>query len=240
VLVREDLVGPLDEGVGYLRALAGLGGVVGRLDRERVEAGALGVRVRQRTRETLAAEDRDGPVLLLVHDEALDPVEVHVLVQKPYQLLALLGGDAAGPAVGDLALLVLGGEVNAGGEVVLAEVEADAQSAEHAAADLEAQRVVAEEGKVAWPAAGAHPCGDGAREAEVRARGEGVQVRGVGGLKLRLVLAARGVHRQTAQTVNDEQHDLRVRLDRQLAHEVEIQNGFLSLGLFLFRRAPEV
>ena len=44
-------------------------------------------------------------------DEDLDAVDVQVLVQEPDELLALLGGDAAGAAVGDVSLGVDRAEV---------------------------------------------------------------------------------------------------------------------------------
>ena len=145
-----------------------------------------------------------------MHHEDLDAVDVQVLVQEPYELLALLGGDAACAAVRDLAGLVPGREVYAGGQVALAQGEADAEGGEHAAADLEAQGVVAEEAEVAGATPRAHPRGDGAREPEVGASGEGVEVRGVRGFELR---RAGRVHRQASQAVQDEQDYLRVRLD---------------------------
>ena len=103
------------------------------------------------------------------------------------------------------------GEVYAGRQVALPEVEADAQGREDAAADLEAEGIVAEEAEVAGTAAGAHPGGDGTREAEVGAGGQGVEVRGARGLELRL---APWLHREAAQAVHDEQDYLRVRLHR--------------------------
>ena len=76
-----------------IRALfLGLLGPVRRLDGERFEAGALGVGVGEGVGEALAPEDGDGPVLLLVHHEDLDAVELQVLVQELDELLAFLGG----------------------------------------------------------------------------------------------------------------------------------------------------
>jgi hypothetical protein len=80
-----------------------------------------------------------------VHHEDLDAFYLQVLVQEFDEFLAFLRWDAAGAAVGDLALFVLGGEVHAGRQIVLPEVEADAEGGEDTASDLEAHGIVAEE-----------------------------------------------------------------------------------------------
>src|SRR5829696_70665 len=210
VLVGQDLVGLIHEGVGDSCTLPRFLRPVRRLDGERFEAGALGVGVGEGVGEAFAPEDGDGPVLFLVHHEDLDAFYLQVLVQELDELFALLRWDAAGAAVRDLAFLVPGREVHAGGQVVLPEIEADAQSTKHAASDLEAHGIVAEEGEVPGTAARAHTRRHGTRETKVRVRGQGVEVRGLGGLQLRV---ARWVQRESSQPVQDEQDYLRVRLD---------------------------
>jgi hypothetical protein len=67
----------------------------------------------------------------------LDAAEIGHRALQPFDDDArFLGGDAAGAAVGEIALGVGGGEVAARDDVARADVHARAQRFEHAAADL--------------------------------------------------------------------------------------------------------
>ena len=130
-----------------------------------------------------------------------------------------LVGDSPGPAVGDVAGLVDGAEVQPGGHVAVLQRELHAQGAEHAAADLVDQRVVAEQAQVPRPAAGRDAGGHRARAGRRRAAaGQGVEV-GLLGLLQGGALA--GVV-AVAQAVHHQQDDPLVVLDRQRTDQVAV------------------
>ena len=193
---------------------------------ERLRAEPLGVRVLHLVGEPLAAQDEDEAVLADGLDERLHAVELDLL-QLGAEFGATLGRDAAGAAVGDLAVGVDGAEVAARGDVGGLQVEVDAGGLEDAAADRVDHRVVAEEREVAGPAAGRDAVADRQREAARAVAGDVVEVRRPGGFEL----GAAGLRvRQAAEAVHDEQHDLGVGLLGKLADEVEV-HAFRLCGM---------
>src|SRR5581483_9473557 len=118
-----------------------------------------------------------------------------------------------------------GAEVAARGDVRRLEVEVDAQRLEHAAPDGVAHRVVAEERQVPGPAARRHAGGDGHRHAADALLRQPVQARDVRLLQLR----APALVRQTSQAVDDEEQDLRVAGEAQLAEQVEVHEADSSI-----------
>src|SRR2546422_8967334 len=112
--------------------------------------------------------------------------------------------------VGDATGGVNGAEVAARGHIARAEVELDPEGLEDAAPDLVAERVVAEEPEVPWPAAGRDPRRHVADETARRLGGERREVRQVPRLELG---AARLGARQAPQAVEREHDDLRGVLD---------------------------
>src|SRR4028119_600777 len=121
-----------------------------------------------RRSEILPAPSRGAEVIRAAR-ATRGAVEFQLLGEEPHELLALLRRNAPGAAVGDFAGVVEGCEVYPRGQVAPLEVEADAQGREDAAADLEANGVVAKEGEVARPAAGAYAGTHRPGEAAVRA-----------------------------------------------------------------------
>ena len=100
-------------------------------------------------------------MLLAREDPDLDPVAPGKAgIQVGADADVLLGRDAAGPAVDDEAAPDRG-EIAAGDEVVPADLDAGAQGLEDAAAELVAERVVAEEGEMGRAAAGRDAHHDG-------------------------------------------------------------------------------
>ena len=132
-----------------------------------------------------------------------------------------LGADAARAPVGDAALRVDGAEVAARGDVARPQVELNAERLQHAAADLEANRIVAEEAEVPRPAARRDAGRDVAEQATGRLRGESGQVGHAGRLELR---APRFGAREAAEPVEREKDDLRGVRHHERANE--IQHGF--------------
>src|SRR5581483_9052321 len=122
-------------------------------------------------------------------------------------------------------LRVDGAEVAARGDVRRLEVEVDAQRLEHAAPNGVAHRVVPEERQVPGPAARRHAGGDGHRHAADALLRQPVQAGDVRLLQLR----ASALVRQTAQAVDDEEQDLRVAGDAQLAEQVEVHEADSSI-----------
>ena len=117
-------------------------------------------------------------------DEHLDAGHFH-LAELDGQRGALLGGDAAGAAVGDVAGGVEGAEIAADGHVLRPQLEAHAGGLQGPAADQVLDRVVAEQGQVSGPAAGGNARGDGIHASLDPVFCQGVQIGGLGGLQFR-------------------------------------------------------
>jgi hypothetical protein len=139
-------------------------------------------------------------VLALGLEEELDPVELDLADQELADGGGLLGGEAAGAAVGDGAVGVEGAEVDPGGHVAGLELEADAGRGQGAPADLVFQRVVAEQAEVAGAGPGGDAPGDRVVEPQGALAGQPVEVGGVGlgelGAPLGGPVAAEAVHHQ--------------------------------------------
>jgi hypothetical protein len=181
-----------------------LGGALG-LGRagDRVQRGhalALGVGVGQVAVQAWAAQHQQAAVLALRLEEELGPVELDLADQEVADAGRLLGGQPAGPAVGDGPVGGQGAEVDPGGHVAGLELEADAGRRQGAAADLVFQGVVAEQAEVAGPRAGGDAPGDRVVEPQRALAGQPVEVGGVGLGELRAPLggpvAAEAVHHQ--------------------------------------------
>src|SRR5262249_57163157 len=76
-----------------------------------------------------------------------------------------IGADATGATVGDPPLRVDRAEVAAGGDVARPQIELDAERLQHAAADLESDRIVPEQAEVSRAAARRGAGRDGAEPA---------------------------------------------------------------------------
>src|SRR5215217_7254298 len=167
---------------------------------ERGHAGDLGVGVAEVAVQPLAAQHQQAAVLALGLEEELGPLQGDLAHQQVADGGRLLGGQAAGPAVGDDAVVVEGAEVDPGGDVAGLELEADAGRGQGAAADLVGERVVAEQAEVAGARAGGDAPGDRVVQAQRALAGQPVEVGGVGlgelGAALGGAVAAEAVHHQ--------------------------------------------
>ena len=192
------VAGLVEDLLDQLGGALGLGRAGLRL--ERGHADDLGVGVGQVAVQALAAQHQQAAVLPLGLEEELDPVELDLAHQQLADGGRLLGGQPAGPAVGDDPVGVQGAEVDPGGHVAGLELEADAGRRQGAPADLVGERVVAEQAEVA----GARPGGDAAGHRVVEAQGalagQPVEVGGAGlgelGAALGGPVAAEAVHHQ--------------------------------------------
>ena len=146
-------------------------------------------------------------------DEAvgLDGVDLHLcafhldIVEETAEFPGLCGGEAAGAAVGDHAVLVDGAEVATCGKVVGGEFHADAGGLKDAALYEVGDGVVAEEGKMAGATAGDDAPGHGYGEATHGLGSDVVQIGGVGSLKLGLAGVGVG---ESAEAVENKEDDL--------------------------------
>ena len=198
----EDRAGLLHELLGHLGRLRRRR--IGRLRVERGHAHGLWVGVGHAAVEPLRPEHDHEAVLLDRLHERLHAGDLHGL-EFFHDREALLRGDPAGAAIGDLAGGVEGAEVAAGGDVVGPEFEADAGGLEGAAADLELEGVVAEQAEV--PGAGAGRDARQHRHARAARAPGGEPVEVGGGGRFELGLAPR-IQRQAAEAVGHEHHDL--------------------------------
>ncbi len=146
-------------------------------------------------------------------------------------LQRLVVGQAPGPAVGDAALGVEGGQVAAGGDVAGSDLDLQAGRRQRPPAQLELDRVVAEEGHVGGPGSGRDAGADGVVEAQAAGRGQGVEVGGVGLLQLGAPVGGG----EAGQAVEHHQHDFARRgLDE--GCEVEGHGASLEKGGEVGRR----
>ncbi len=189
-------------------------------DRVGRQPGALGVGVLELCEESLTPEHQDDTMLLL-----RDEVDLHAIgsfdpfVDPIDHPACLFVGGSPGPSVRHRPVLGEGGEVEPGRDITRRQLEADAQRAQHAAADQLLDRVVAEEGEVCRPAAGRDPLPDRAEKPDRALRGQSVQV----GRPRRLQLGAPGVGvRQPTESVQNHEDDLRTAFgpDRELVGEL--------------------
>ena len=199
--------------------LAGALGIHGprRVDRQ---AFAIRIGIGQRSFETGAAEDDHKPVLLARYDVHLGRAQLLDLAgQDSAETLAGLRRNAAGPAVRDDPLRVERAEVRPDGDVAALQMEPQTQGFDHPAADLELQRVVAEQGEVARTAARRNARRDRNHPALRDPAGdEGVEVGRPGGFQGReFALFLRG---DVAQTVEHEQDEFRSGLDGEFRVQV--------------------
>ena len=111
-------------------------------------AGHLGVGVVDVGVEVGAPQHDEHPVLGLVDEQHLDARDRHALGEQAHHLEGLEVGDAPGPAVGDDALLVDGGQVAAGGDVARVQVDVEAGGRQRPPAQVVVERVVAEQRQV--------------------------------------------------------------------------------------------
>ena len=121
---------------------------IARLDGRNGKTFAVRVGIGQRAFEALAAEHDDEAMFLAGLDDDLRVADLLDLGgEHGAELLAGLGRDAAGAAVGDDALGVERGEIGAGADIAGLEFHAQAERFDDAAADLEFERVVAEQAR---------------------------------------------------------------------------------------------
>jgi hypothetical protein len=205
----------------------GLGGLVLGAGRQGRDAELLGVGVEDVGVQGLAgdgAHHQHNAVFLDRLDEGLDAWQLDVAQQR-HQLLVELGSDAAGAPVGDQSPLVHRAKVAPGGHVLRLEVKADAQRLQHAAADVESQRVVAKEGQVgratARRDAGAHRHG----QPQLSAGGQCVEVGRVSRFQLGLAIFLAG---QSPQPIQHQLHDLGLGRNVQGFHQFKICHSSLS------------
>src|SRR5262245_57254348 len=89
------------------------------------------------------------------------PDFLHFSREQCAKLFANGGLDASGPAVGDNSFLIQGAEVGAGSDVSGAQFKPKPKRFDDPTADLELQRVIAEEAQMTGPAARGNPRRDG-------------------------------------------------------------------------------
>jgi hypothetical protein len=143
-------------------------------------------------------------VLLHRLHEHLDALQTDP-AQALAELHAQIGGDAAGPPVGDRAVGVDGAEVPPRGDVATLQLEVDAERLQDPAPHRVAQRIVAEEAQVPGAAARGDPGADVAEQPARGVAGEAVESGDVGGLELALAGARLG---QTSEAIERAEHDL--------------------------------
>ena len=219
-LAGEQLARLADEFFGDFGGLLAVGIACDRIERR--HAGDLRVGVVHVAAQALAAEHDDEAMFLHRFDEDFDAGDLDV-AKPDRERRAFFGRDAAGAAVGDVALGVDRAEVGADGDVAVFELEADAGRFERAAADHVLQRVVAEQAEVARAAAGADAGQHRDAAAEDAGFGERVEVRRFG--RFQFGQAAR-LLRQAAEAVGDVHDDLGVVFDVQFASEfMDVHGG---------------
>ncbi len=176
------------------------------------------VRVGQRPFQTVTPEKDHEPVAFARFDDDLGVADFFdFLREHQAKVFADSGVNAAGPAVGDDAFGVKRAEVGAGGHVARAEVQAQPERLDDATAYLELERIIAEQGQVARPAAGRDAGRDGKDPALGRVLAERVQVGSAGRFERRkIALVARG---QVAQSIQDHQRQFGLGLERQFGVE---------------------
>ena len=148
--------------------------------------------------------------------ENLDARNAH-FAQLDGQRAALFAGDAAGPAVGDVAGRVERAEVAADGHVLRPHLEADAGGLQHPAADQVFYRIVAEKAQVSRSAAGGDARGDRIHASLDAVFCQGVQIGGLRGLQFGRSARLDG---QSAQPIGHQHHDFRLIGGFQLADEL--------------------
>jgi hypothetical protein len=175
-------------------------------------------------------------VLLAGLDDDLRVAQLlDLLRQQRAQLLANLRRDAARAAVGDDALLVQRAEVRARRHIAGLQLHPEAKRLDDATADLELQRVIAEQPEMAGAAAGRDAGRDG-DHAALRAAGlhERVEVRRGGGFERRHVAGGGGG--DVAEAVEHDEGELRARLDGERGVEFVEFHGPVSVQKTAFRR----
>ena len=183
---------------------------------QRRHAGLLRIGVGHVAAQALAAEDDAETVLLDRLDKDLDAGDLH-FAKFDGQRGALLAGNAAGAAVGDVAGRIERDKIATHGNVLGPQLEAHAGRLQGPAADRILQRIVAEQAQVSRAAAGGNAGQNGNRTAQRADLRQGVQVGRLGGLQLGR--SAR-LQRQSAQAVGHQEHDLGVVLDLQFANQL--------------------
>ena len=143
------------------------------------------------------------------------------------KFLARFGGNASRTAVGDDAFCIERGEVGAGANVAGFKFHAQAKRFNHAAADLEFQRVIAEQTEMSRPAAGRDAGRNGNHAALRRVFCQRIQVRRDGGLQRReIILFLRG---DVAQAVEHDQREFGFGFQCQFGiKRVQIHAGILQ------------
>jgi hypothetical protein len=126
------------------------------------------------------------------------------LLQLFYQPNALLGADAAGPAIGNRSIRGSAGKVAAGGQVIWLQFKANAHRLKHAPPNFVLDRIVAEEAEVGRATAGFNPRPNSDTQPGGPVGSQTIQIRGLGGLQFRLTTR---FQRQAAQTVQNQQDD---------------------------------
>ena len=213
-LALEQLLGLHDELPGDLGRLLAAG-VVG-LGIQRRHAGLLRIGVGHVAAQALAAKDDAETVLLDRLDKDLDAGDFH-FAQFDGQRGALLAGNAAGAAVGDVAGRIERDKIATHGNVLGPQLEAHAGRLQGPAADRILQRIVAEQAQVSRAAAGGNAGQNGNRTAQRADFCQGVQVGRLGGLQLGRSARLQG---QSPQAVGHQEHDLGVVLDLQFANQL--------------------
>jgi hypothetical protein len=195
---------------------------VARLGDERRQTGVERVGVGDVLAQPFAAEADDQAVLAHRLDQGLDPLDPHARAELLDEPDARLGGDAAGAAVEHEPFAVDRAEIAPDGDVMGADLDADAERLEHAPADVVHERVVSEEPEVPRPRAGRDPGRDGEAQPDGPLRRQRIEVRRPRGLQLG---RAPRLDRQPAEPVGHQHDDLgRVGL-AQLADEFLHRHG---------------
>jgi len=233
---HEEAVGRLQAGEqrqgGLVKSADQLGGFL-RLGAVRVvrlrlgdrQALAVRVGVAQRPGQIGPAKDDDKAVTLARRDDDLGVADLFDIRREfGATLLAKLGLDAAGAAVGDQAVGVERAEVRPGGDVARLQFQAKAKRLNDASADLDFQRVVAEQPEVAGTAAGRDAVRGGDQPALRRVLGQGVEIGRDRRLERGLVI--RGGSGDIAEAVHHQQSHFgpvlqsQVRVKRIDAHKI--------------------
>ena len=191
----------------------------------------LGVGVGEKRAEPLAPEHDQHPVLGLVGDGDVDPRDGDARPKALDHLDRLVVGQAPGPAVGDAALGVEGGQVAAGGHVARTHLDLEAGGRERAPTELVLDGVVAEERHVGGTRTGGDAGAHRVVQTDAAGGGQGVEVGGVGLLQLGPPVGTG----EAGEAVEHHQHDLAGRgLDER--GQVEGHPPSLEKGESGFRR----
>jgi hypothetical protein len=184
-----------------------LGGALGvgrlGLGLQRRDAGRLGIGVRDARVKPLAAQHDQHPVLRLGDEHHVHAGDVDALAQPTNHLGRLVVGDAARPAVDDVAGVVQGGEVAARSDVARLQLDVEAGRRQGPPAQLVLQGVVAEQPEMPRPRARRDAGPDGLDESYRPLGRQLVEVR-----RRRLFeLAASGGVGVPAEAVHHHEHD---------------------------------